>query len=184
MLTSKRADGVLKSLSDETLMEMVATRDHEGAFTELWRRWFARLRGYLLRRTGVWHVADTLAAQTMADLYRKRRAYPAGCLVRNWFFAFAKNVLRTEAQVYARRRVHAGLTVDIRDQGPTPLQVAEANERDGRLHTRLCWLPPIQKDAVHAFLEGGNIGRSPSTLATVEHVCEKLRSDSVLAAMA
>jgi DNA-directed RNA polymerase specialized sigma24 family protein len=70
----------------------VGVRDDERAFAELYRRWRPGLHGYFLRRIGRWHAADELESTVLTELFRKRFAYPEGCPVRSWFFAFARTV--------------------------------------------------------------------------------------------
>ena len=183
MLTSSKAAGVLKSLSDETLMEMVAVRDDERAFDELYRRWNRAVRFYILKRVHDWHKADDGCATVFIQLFKKRGRYQTGQKFGRWVFAFARLCVKWIRAACYRVRITAGIEehLDVADYSPRIFEQLIAAERSQILRKRMrLWLSPEAVNTVEHALEG-SLPRYGSNVRALNDAYDKLRIDPILA---
>lgn len=89
--------------AEERLLE--AARTDPRAFGRLYRRHYAAIAGYLLRRTGDGHLAEDLAAETFIAAWRAMGRYRrTGVPFRAWLMRIATNQANAAARRERSRR--------------------------------------------------------------------------------
>jgi RNA polymerase sigma-70 factor (ECF subfamily) len=91
------------SLSDEDLMARVA-EDDERAFTELVRRFQARVSNLISRVLNDRESTDDLAQEVFVRVFVHRRNYRRGSKFSTWLFTIAANLAKNEIRRRVRRR--------------------------------------------------------------------------------
>jgi RNA polymerase sigma-70 factor (ECF subfamily) len=142
------------SLSDEDLLELVATRRDEPAFDELYRRYARAVYGVVRRLIGDHARSDDAAQQAFINAwrwaagYRRERGPAAG-----WLFAIARNAaidtLRSRAST-----IHSEVP-DLPDQELEPDERALAGEQAFRVHAAVDTLPGHEREVIElAYYDG------------------------------
>ena len=90
-------------LSDEDLMGRVA-EDDERAFTELARRYQARVINLISRLLNDRESSDDLAQEVFVRVFVHRRNYRRGSKFSTWIFTIAANLAKNEIRRRVRRR--------------------------------------------------------------------------------
>lgn len=90
-------------VSDEDLMARVA-EDDERAFTELVRRFQARVTNLISRVLNDREASDDLAQEVFVRVYVHRRNYRRGSKFSTWLFTIAANLAKNEIRRRVRRR--------------------------------------------------------------------------------
>jgi RNA polymerase sigma-70 factor (ECF subfamily) len=91
------------SLSDEDLMARVAEED-ERAFSELVRRYQARVMNLISRVLNDREASDDLAQEVFVRVFVHRRNYRRGSKLSTWVFTIAANLAKNEIRRRVRRR--------------------------------------------------------------------------------
>ena len=94
---------VILSLSDEDLMARVA-EDDERAFSELVRRFQARVMNLISRVLNDRECSDDLAQEVFVRVFVHRRNYRRGSKLSTWIFTIAANLAKNEIRRRVRRR--------------------------------------------------------------------------------
>jgi RNA polymerase sigma factor (sigma-70 family) len=135
--------------SDEVFMEQFCAGD-ERAFSVLFERHAAAIRGYLLRLTGNGSAAEDLTQVSFLSVVRARGRFLPGARFKPWLYAIATNAARD----WQRRGRHEVLTED----GAVPdSEVSESESPDSAMQSRvrsaLEQLPQAQREAIvlHRF---------------------------------
>ena len=93
----------IPSLSDEDLMARVA-EDDERAFTELVRRFQARVTNLIARVLNDRESSDDLAQEVFVRVFVHRRNYRRGSKFTTWLFTIAANLAKNEIRRRVRKR--------------------------------------------------------------------------------
>jgi RNA polymerase sigma factor (sigma-70 family) len=136
---------------DEAAEVARAKRDRQ-AFAPLYLRYFDKVYGYCYRRLG---SGEEAADATSLVFSRALAALPSCREVafRSWLFAIAHNVLTDQ---YRARRFDRPLddALQLVDAGPSPEEVAIAEEARSTVTRLLAELPPDQRHVLELRLAG------------------------------
>jgi RNA polymerase sigma-70 factor (ECF subfamily) len=139
------------------LLTLIARDRSETAFAELFDRYAAKLKSFMLRQGADPATAEELAQETLLVVWRKAALYSAekGSLS-TWIFTIARN-LRIDR--LRKETVWQELPEDISDHlvadDPPPDEVASSRQREGRVQAVLAELSAEQRQVVEmAYIEG------------------------------
>lgn len=133
---------------------VAACRD-KAAFAALFRHYAPRVKGYLIRQGCNAALAEDLAQEVMATVWRKADLYdPAKAEPSTWVFTIARN-LRIDA---LRRERHPQVDLDEVPERPDDAPPADERIADGQrailVRRAIAALPPDQAEVVRrAFFE-------------------------------
>ncbi|MBS0320753.1 MAG: sigma-70 family RNA polymerase sigma factor [Proteobacteria bacterium] len=139
-------------------MRAVATTADRAAFAALFRHYAPRVKGFLVRSGTPEGVAEELAQDALATLWRRAASFdPARAQLSTWLYAIARNlaidqhrrragVMHVEGLADDDLDVH--ITGDARPALSTPDDAAAAAERDRRVRAALNALPPEQAEVL------------------------------------
>lgn len=150
------AAGSADSLSDEALIDRIASASDRAAFTELFGRYAGRIKAFLIRSGAAHDEAEEGAQEVMVTLWRRARQFDAEkAAASTWIYTIARNK-RIDMLRRARRA-----EPDPSDPlyAPDPEPGAEASysglERDARVRAALAGLSEDQLAVVRlAFFAG------------------------------
>jgi len=114
-------------LSDEDLMGRVAEGD-ERAFTELVRRFQARVINLVSRVLNDREASDDLAQEVFVRIYVHRRNYRRGSKFSTWLFTIAANLAKNEIRRRVRRRNWFSLDALQEMVSDSAIQLADPQE--------------------------------------------------------
>ena len=121
------------SLSDEDLMARVA-EDDERAFTELVRRFQARVMNLVSRVLNDRECGDDLAQEVFVRVFVHRRNYRRGSKFSTWLFTIAANLAKNEIRRRVRRRNWFSLDALQEVLKDSAIQLADPTEgRESRM---------------------------------------------------
>lgn len=147
--------------SDEELLTRFCKGQTE-AFGALVRRYERELYGYLRRYLGDASLAEDVFQNTFLQVYIKSGQYEAGRPVRPWLYTIATNqaidALRRNGRHQAisldqqrdevdNGELH-GLVDALQAQGPSPLDVAQGEERRERVRASVDRLPELLRQVL------------------------------------
>ncbi|HYM80264.1 MAG TPA: sigma-70 family RNA polymerase sigma factor [Candidatus Limnocylindria bacterium] len=121
----------IPSLSDEDLMGRVA-EDDERAFTELVRRFQARVTNLVSRVLNDRECSDDLAQEVFVRVYVHRRNYRRGSKFSTWLFTIAANLAKNEIRRRVRRRNWFSLDALQELLSDSAIQLADPGEGQER----------------------------------------------------
>lgn len=145
-----------EKLSDEAAMAACG-RDEPGAFDEVFRRFAARVFGYLYHMTRDRELARDLVQETFLRVHRARERYDSGRPLKPWLFRIAANacadVRRSWIERLARRtrslfQPPSGGADPAAPAGQRPDARAERDVIGERLRAELARLPPAYREAM------------------------------------
>jgi RNA polymerase sigma-70 factor (ECF subfamily) len=114
-------------VSDEDLMGRVA-EDDERAFTELVRRYQARVTNLISRVLNDRISSDDLAQEVFVRVFVHRRNYRRGSKFSTWLFTIAANLAKNEIRRRVRRRNWFSLDALQEVLGDSTMQLADPAE--------------------------------------------------------
>ena len=121
------------SLSDEDLMARVA-EDDERAFTELVRRFQARVMNLVSRVLNDRECGDDIAQEVFVRVFVHRRNYRRGSKFSTWLFTIAANLAKNEIRRRVRRRNWFSLDALQEVLKDSAIQLADPTEgRESRM---------------------------------------------------
>jgi RNA polymerase sigma-70 factor (ECF subfamily) len=127
------------------LIKDVAARQDRAAFARLFEHFAPRLKGYLMRSGASSDLAEEIAQETLAAVWRKAASFdPARGGASTWVFTIARNLRIDHAR---RRRAPDAFEPDPTEESAPPPQsddVMIAAERDARVQKALAALSPEQ----------------------------------------
>lgn len=131
------------------LIQDVAVRQDRAAFARLFEHFAPRVKGYLMRAGAPADLAEEIAQETMAAVWRKAAFYdPARGGASTWVFTVARNLRIDHAR---RQRSPEALEPDPAEEPAPPSSTEEimiAVERDARVQAALAALSPEQATIV------------------------------------
>jgi RNA polymerase sigma-70 factor (ECF subfamily) len=131
-----------ESYEDERLMVLYLEGD-EGAFRELYRRYKAKVFGFLCSKVDA-RTADELFQTTFMKLHRSRTMYDPHQPLAAWLFAICRNVLHDYYRQNARQVPRADTDVEM-----IALETQDnVSGRDLALETAIASLPEKQQSAI------------------------------------
>ncbi len=105
----------LASLTDDELMERVSSKDDDGAYGELYRRYARRLMGFFFRQVG---KDEAAAADLMQDaflrLWSSRRKF-SGAGFSTWLFTISYNLLKNHFRHDEHRKQYETIATKQQD---------------------------------------------------------------------
>ena len=119
------------------------------AFAALFRHFAPRLKGFLLRTGAPDDLAEELAQEAMATLWRRAAAFdPARAQLATWLYTIARNLRvdhhRVRAGGAASELDDAALDELVDEAAPRPEERLAAAQRRHRLREAMSELPPEQ----------------------------------------
>lgn len=156
-------------LPDEHCAEAAASGDPQ-AFSELVRRYHARIFRYLVRMVGCREEARDLTQDTFLSAYRMLPRWERRAPFRTWLFRIASNAA---IDVLRRRRIHdPGSISDIAEplaNGPDVEQLVHSEQRYAFFERALERVPSIYRQPLLLReLEGMSYGEIASLLDVAE----------------
>lgn len=155
----------LSLVSDAELMVRIATRDRE-AFVQLFERYAARVKAFMLRAGATPSDADEIAQDVMVLVWRRAETFdPARAAASTWIFTIARN--RRIDLLRRTRRPAPDPNDPLFQPEPEPdgLDRVTAAEREERMRAALAGLAPEQREVlVAAFYEGLSHGEIATRL--------------------
>lgn len=159
--------------TDADLIRAVAHGDRD-AYVDLFKRYAARIKAFLMRAGASEPDADEIAQEVMVSVWRRAASFdPGRAAASTWIFAIARN---RRIDVIRRTRRPAPDPEDPLfqpDPGPDGLATVSLAEREARVRASLAALSPEQREILRlAFYDGlthGEISaRSGLPLGTVK----------------
>jgi RNA polymerase sigma-70 factor (ECF subfamily) len=127
------------------LIQDVAARQDRAAFARLFEHFAPRVKGYLMRCGAPADLAEEIAQETMASVWRKAAFFdPARGGASTWVFTIARNLRIDHAR---RRRAPDAYEPDPTEEPASPASTEDvmiAVERDARVQAALAALSPEQ----------------------------------------
>jgi RNA polymerase sigma factor (sigma-70 family) len=156
MATPRRAGAPLRMPTTDELegwMRAVATAADRTAFAALFRHYAPRVKGFLVRSGTSDGVAEELAQEAMAVLWRRAASFdPRRAQLSTWLFTIARNLC-----IDHHRRQGGATTVaydetlfddDRADDTPGPDERMATAQRERRVRDALGSLPPEQAEVL------------------------------------
>lgn len=141
--------------SDAALIRAVAAARDRAAFLELFRRYGARVKGYMLRCGASPELAEEAAQETLLAIWRRAETFdPARASAAAWIFTIARN-----KRVDLLRQTPKALPEEEPALSPEPPEAPErvvaAEDRDAQVRAALAALSAEQRQVVLlAFYQG------------------------------
>jgi len=136
------------------LLERVARGD-KNAFAELYKTYYPRLFGYLLRMTGRPDVAEEVLDDVMVVVWRKAPQFESRSRVATWIFGIAyRQALRTFRR-RGKRLAETDLDSERLVSNESPERDFDRRQRARRLRRALRALPPEQRAVVELTYDHG-----------------------------
>ena len=147
--------------AEEDVIER-AKRDPE-AFAMLYRRHYAPIAGYILRRLGDVHAAEDLAAEVFLTAMRSLPRFRyRGVPLRAWLFRIATNAVNREVRRNRKRWAQSSLEVDGYE--PTVGDAGDRFESERARKALLSVSPKLQAVLALHYLEGMSVEEVASVL--------------------
>lgn len=141
------------------LQALQSAEDPDGAFRELFRRYYSRVKGFFRSRGFDPETCHDLSQETFLRVYRRRESFRGETSLASWIFTIAANLWRNELRRrQAEKRSGEEVSLDDPDTGefamphsagqqvpaadPGPLRVALGREQVAALGEALEQLPP------------------------------------------
>jgi len=119
------ADAGQGSVADETLVRQVADGD-AAALAGLYRRYGARLSGFLQRYAGDRMLAEEILQDTLLAVWRSAGVYAGRSSVRTWLFGIARRQAHNRLRGHRPEQVPLDAVADRADPSPGPAEWAVA----------------------------------------------------------
>jgi len=144
--------------ADQALMLRLRNGDRD-AFTELFKKWKRPLISYFYRAVGDYHLAEDLALETAAKVYRARDRYRPEARFSTWLFQVAGNHLRDSWRRKRNAMKIADATADHPEWdypgNPNPLDNQAARIWEEWLQDALEKIPLPEKSALLLVAQQG-----------------------------
>ncbi len=141
-------------LSDEDLLEQVATERDSEAFEVLYRRYSRAIYSLIQRVLRDHHAADDVSQEAFAAVWRAARGYRRERGTASaWLFAIARNAAVDAAR--ARVPLVVGEAPDVPDHGPLPEATAIAEMEAFEVHAAVDSLPERERDVIELAYYSG-----------------------------
>lgn len=145
----------LSLASDAELMARIAVRDRD-AFVQLFERYAARVKAFMLRSGATPSDADEIAQDVMVLVWRRAETFdPARAAASTWIYTIARN--RRIDLLRRTRRPAPDPNDPLFQPEPEPdgIDRMTAVEREARMRAALAGLAPEQREVlVAAFYDG------------------------------
>jgi RNA polymerase sigma-70 factor, ECF subfamily len=120
------------SVADETLLRHVADGD-AAALAALYRRYGARLFGFLQRYAGDRMVAEEIMQDTLLAVWRSAHLYEGRSGVRTWLFGVARRQAHNRLRGHRPEQVPLDAVADWADPAPGPAEWAVASAQSAAI---------------------------------------------------
>lgn len=147
-------------MSDDTneervpgLLQRISRRD-QGALQELHLLFARRIYSFAIHRLGDAHDAETVAADTLFEVWRRPEAFHGESKFSTWLLGIARNKMLTTLR---RRRNHVDLedAPEPVDPDPGPDMVLESAQRKRLIDGCMETLDKLRRECLHlVFVEG------------------------------
>lgn len=159
---------VVRSLSDESLLAGLASRDPDGAAAFV-RRFQGRVYGLAMTIVGDPSIAEEVAQEAFLRAWRHAATFdPSRGRVISWLLAITRNVALDELRMRRQVPVDPDLLIGIRAEGGSdPEALAVLAHESQRVRLALAGLPDHQRRAV---LMSAFYGRTAREIGDIEGI--------------
>ena len=145
--------------SDETLLARIAERRDKAAFAQIFERYGARIKGYMIKTGADSELAEEAAQEALLAVWRKAAQFdPARATAPAWIFAIARNkrvdMIRRTARFEPMAEPETVRNGMVETEPASEAAFSEL-ERDAAVRAALADLSEDQREVIRmAFYEG------------------------------